>query len=46
MWKVLLIIMRATAGRSEAKHQSKIGKRVPEIVRDEATNNQPKETNL
>jgi hypothetical protein len=45
MWKVLLIIMRATDGRWGAGHRLKIGKRVPEIVSVGATNNKPKETN-
>jgi len=41
----LLITTRATDGRSGAKPQLRIGERVPEIVRDGATNNQLKETN-
>ena len=40
MWKVLLIIMRATDGRSVAKHLLRIGELVPEIVSVGATNNQ------
>ena len=44
MWKVLLIIMRATDGRSEAGHQLRTGELVQETVSGEATNNQPKET--
>jgi hypothetical protein len=40
----LLIITRATDGRSEEGHRLRIGERVPETVSGEATNNQPKET--
>jgi hypothetical protein len=45
MWKVLLIITNRTDGRSEAKPQLRIGKRVPEIVSGEAINNQKETTN-
>ena len=41
----LLITTRATDGRSGEGHQLRIGGLVLEIVRDEATNNQRKETN-
>jgi hypothetical protein len=45
MWKVLLIIMRATDGKSVEEHRLRTGERVQGTVSGEATNNQPKETN-
>ena len=45
MQSLLLITTRATDGRSGAGHRLRTGELVPEIVSEEATNNQPKETN-